>query len=236
MNSIHDIGGMDGMGSLHIEENEPVFHEPWEGRIRAQAIIAQKTYRLFKTFEFKYVVDRMDPVFYLSSSYYQRWLFRFETILKEKGVITEEEIEKKQKELSPSVAHKAEFEAFRKVNSDLPPTQRNLIQTTTGTGRRDDPIQPKYSIGDPVQVKMITPMGHTRIPRYVRGKRGLVVRYHGNCVRPDVQAHQGKDLYQPIYVIRFDARELWGEDAPPQDKLELEIWEDYLEIRERSLS
>ena len=35
MNSIHDMGGMDGFGRVEPEANEPVFHAPWEGRVLA---------------------------------------------------------------------------------------------------------------------------------------------------------------------------------------------------------
>ncbi len=35
MNGVHDMGGMHGMGPIEPESNEPVFHEPWEGRVYA---------------------------------------------------------------------------------------------------------------------------------------------------------------------------------------------------------
>ena len=35
MNGIHDMGGMDGFGPVEREENEPVFHHRWEGRVYA---------------------------------------------------------------------------------------------------------------------------------------------------------------------------------------------------------
>ena len=35
MNGIHDLGGMQGLGPVVREENEPVFHEDWERRIFA---------------------------------------------------------------------------------------------------------------------------------------------------------------------------------------------------------
>ena len=35
MNGIHDMGGMHDMGPIEHEENEPVFHQPWEGRVYA---------------------------------------------------------------------------------------------------------------------------------------------------------------------------------------------------------
>ena len=35
MNGIHDMGGMDGFGPVEAEEDEPVFHDAWEGRVFA---------------------------------------------------------------------------------------------------------------------------------------------------------------------------------------------------------
>ena len=33
MNDVHDTGGTYGSGPVEPEEDEPVFHEPWEGRM-----------------------------------------------------------------------------------------------------------------------------------------------------------------------------------------------------------
>ena len=35
MDSVHDMGGMDGFGKVVVEENEPPFHAKWEGRVLA---------------------------------------------------------------------------------------------------------------------------------------------------------------------------------------------------------
>ncbi len=35
MNGVHDMGGMQGMGPIRYEKNEPVFHARWEGRVFA---------------------------------------------------------------------------------------------------------------------------------------------------------------------------------------------------------
>ena len=42
MNGLHDVGGMHGFGSIQIEHDEPVFHEPWEGRVFAMALAMGK--------------------------------------------------------------------------------------------------------------------------------------------------------------------------------------------------
>jgi hypothetical protein len=37
MDGVHDLGGMDGFGAVEAEKDEPVFHEPWEGRVHAMS-------------------------------------------------------------------------------------------------------------------------------------------------------------------------------------------------------
>ncbi|MBM3626776.1 MAG: nitrile hydratase subunit beta, partial [Alphaproteobacteria bacterium] len=32
-----------------------------------------------------------------------------------------------------------------------------------------------------------------------------------------------------LYSVRFDARELWGADAPRRDAVFIDLWEPYLE-------
>lgn len=95
MNSIHDVGGMDGFGPIEREENEPVFHEPWEGRMRAMHMLMSKKHRLYHIDESRHTIERMNPIYYLGSTYYQIWLLRMETLFIERGVLTEEEIKEK---------------------------------------------------------------------------------------------------------------------------------------------
>jgi len=94
MNGIHDMGGMQCMGPIDREENEPVFHEDWEGRVLGI---------LFSTFVaghynvdmFRHAIERMGPAEYLETSYYEHWLHACEILLVERGVLTEAEIKEK---------------------------------------------------------------------------------------------------------------------------------------------
>ena len=60
MNGIHDMGGMDGFGTVKVEPNEPVFHQPWEGRVFALTVLAG--IRLSNVDAFRHAVERLDPV------------------------------------------------------------------------------------------------------------------------------------------------------------------------------
>jgi len=99
MNGIHDMGGMHGFGRVDREENEPVFHAAWESRVLglSRACSAQ---HLFNIDESRHAIERMAPVDYLGSSYYERWLDRTVRLLVEKGVITREELERRMAQLA----------------------------------------------------------------------------------------------------------------------------------------
>ena len=80
-----------------------------------------------------------------------------------------------------------------------------------------------------MRARNINPMGHTRLPRYARGKLGAIDLDHGVYVFPDTNAHFQGENPQHVYSVRFTARELWGEQASPRDSVHLDMWDDYLE-------
>ena len=55
-------------------------------------------------------------------------------------------------------------------------------------------------------------------------------RVHGCHVFPDTHASLSREEDpQWLYTVRFDGRELWGEDADPTSKVSVDAWEPYLE-------
>ena len=94
---------------------------------------------------------------------------------------------------------------------------------------RNTPAAPRFHVGQRVRARNINPTGHTRLPRYARGKFGIVDRDHGVFVFPDSNAHFLGEMPQHVYSVRFTARELWGEQAKPKDTVMVAMWDDYLE-------
>ena len=84
MDGVHDLGGMHGFGRVPIEVDEPLFHEPWEGRVWAMwsAIGATTVDR------FRFTIEQMPPAAYLASGYYERWLWAIERLAAEQGLLT----------------------------------------------------------------------------------------------------------------------------------------------------
>ena len=87
----------------------------------------------------------------------------------------------------------------------------------------------RFAAGDRVRARIMNPPGHTRLPRYVRGRRGRVIRDLGENVFPDTNAHHAGENRQHVYTVQFSARELFGVDRNPHDTVRLDLWEDYLE-------
>ncbi len=92
----------------------------------------------------------------------------------------------------------------------------------------DLPIEPRFREGDRVLTRNLNPHHHTRLPRYARAKLGTVVRDHGVYPFPDTNAH-GEATPQHVYVVRFTAREIWGNSAAVTDTLCLDLWDDHLD-------
>src|SRR5262249_4908570 len=83
--------------------------------------------------------------------------------------------------------------------------------------------------GDAVTTRSINPAGHTRLPRYARGRRGEVARVYPPAALPDAVVLGLDPAPQPVYAVRFPARELWGPDGHANDAGYLDGWESYLE-------
>jgi nitrile hydratase len=211
MNGMHDMGGMQGLGEIGYHANEPVFHAPWEGRVFA-LIRAMHVGSLRPYFE------RIPAADYLRMSYYERWYTAFMTRLVEQGVVTRAEVER---------GHAAP--AVGKATPAITPAVARALLFSTPREARDIALTPRFHVGARVRGRNIHPTTHTRMPRYTRGRTGVVERMRGVFNLPDREHGAGEPTPQHVYLIRFPARELWGDDAPAHDALYIDMWEDYLE-------
>jgi nitrile hydratase subunit beta len=217
MNGIHDMGGMDGLGPILREANEPVFHEAWEARMfgLAQASTHPAGYTVDL---FRYLGEQMPAAAYLAQSYYERWYFLTALALLQGGMVTLPELSSGR--AAPGSARRADAMRAESVPSAI------------GGGAdstRESKAPPRFAPGQAVLARNIHPAGHTRLPRYVRGRRGVILRRHGAHVFPDSRARGDGDNPQQLYTVAFAARELWGPDAAAGDKIHLDLWESYLE-------
>jgi nitrile hydratase subunit beta len=217
MNGVHDMGGMHGFGPIVREEDEPLFHAPWEGRVRAMVTLTRER-GYYNIDAFRHGIERMTPAHYLRAPYFERWLASMEANLIEHGFLSGDELD-------------GRTEHFRQH-----PEVTILHSGDVAPGREesDEDSHPqvpgsRFAIGDAVVTRNVHPYGHTRLPRYARGKRGMIERLHGAQIFPDTNAHGLGENPQPLYAVRFDARELWGESAEPRQTVSIDLWESYLE-------
>ena len=222
MNGVHDMGGMHGLGPVEPRENDDVFHEEWEKRVAAILGITRGQ-NLFNIDEFRHGIERMDPAHYLRAGYYERWLATLETNLAEKRLVSREEVEARLKEL------RRDPDALTPRREDPALAERITRSRYAVRELNAEPGTPRFAPGDAVVTRNVHPRGHTRLPRYARGKRGVIDRYYGAQTLPDANAHGRGPSPEPLYSVRFDARELWGESAEPRQSVNVDLWESYLE-------
>jgi nitrile hydratase subunit beta len=218
MNGVHDMGGMHGMGPIHHEQNEPVFHEPWEGRVYAITRLLRAGGGRQNLDNSRFQLEQLPPAEYLRMSYYERWFARLLNVVVNLGVVTREELESGKPATGSAKATPA-------VTAAMVPA----MVMRRNSARRDVAVAPRYKVGQNVRARNINPTGHTRLPRYVRGKRGIVHLDHGVFLFPDTNAAFLGEKPQHVYSVRFAARELWGEQASTRDFVYLDMWDDYLE-------
>lgn len=201
MDGVHDLGGLQGFGGVGTSADEPVFAGDWERHAFALSGVLLVN-GLATMSSFRHAIERMDPGHYLTSSYYEHWTTAAATLVAEAGLTTPAELSR---------------QAGGRVPLSRPARAEGLVASTGAEA---------YAVGAHVRVRDVHPSGHTRCPRYVRGRCGVVVRADPAFVVPDEEAHVTEPATEPTYCVRFDARELWGTDGDP---VHVDVWHRYLE-------
>jgi nitrile hydratase len=202
MDGVHDLGGKEGHGPVVVEGDEPVFHHDWERRVWG-VTMATFVAGLSNGGEFRHSIERMDPVHYLSSRYYEHWITGTMTRAVERGWVDVDELSARA--------------------GGAVPLSGPVVAVP---GEQPPPSSTVFAVGDRVRVRQWHPRGHTRCPQYVRGKVGVVVRVDAPSSVPDIEAHSDERRREPICCVRFEARSLWGTDG---DAVHVDLWSSYLE-------
>jgi len=214
------MGGKPGFGAIIREQNEPTFHQRWEAIVFCLQIAATRAGAIKNVDQFRHSIERIQPQAYLNHGYYGRWLGGIETLLRESGTLTRQEIEKAVEELGGD-------------NTDLvaarPTRTPDLVGYLPAEGRNQRLLDwpGKFVSGTRVKTRAEDVSWHCRLPAYARGRTGVVVRCHGGWVFPDSNAHGKGEAPQHLYTIQFSAEQLWG--SQEKVKVHLDLFEDYLE-------
>lgn len=111
----------------------------------------------------------------------------------------------------------------------LPVEMVDVLIRTGASARVAEDVAARFTVGDTVRARNLNPVGHTRLPRYIRGHVGEVCADHGVFSFPDSAAHGRGHQAQHLYSVRFTARELWGDAAHARDTVYIDLFDDYLE-------
>jgi nitrile hydratase subunit beta len=216
VNGAADLGGMMGFGPVVGEPEGKPFHADWERRALALTLAIGAAGR-WSIDAGRHARESLPPAQYLSWSYFAIWIAALERLLVDSGLVGADEIAQR-RALRPgepvAVLRAADVPAVLAAGS---PYDRPLAEP------------PRFAPGQRVRTRNMHPSGHTRLPRYARGRAGVVERVHGAHVLPDARAHGAGERPQWLYAVRFDGRELWGADAEPGLTVLIDAWEGYLE-------
>ncbi|HEX8665325.1 MAG TPA: nitrile hydratase subunit beta [Beijerinckiaceae bacterium] len=217
MNGGQDLGGMMGFGPVQPEPDEPWFHADWERRALGLTLAMGATGQ-WNIDMSRAARESLHPAEYLSSSYYEIWTKGLEKLVLQQGLVTTDELKAGHALTPPKpVARVLKAESVPAALAKGSPAERPAAAPA------------RFAAGDRVMTRVMHPAGHTRLPRYARGKRGTIERVHGAHVFPDSAAAGAGERPQWLYTVRFSGAELWGADADPSLAVSIDAWESYLE-------
>lgn len=217
MNGPHDLGGQMGFGPVAPEKDEPYFHGAWEKRALG-VTLSCGAFGAWNIDESRHARENLRPADYYSSSYYEIWIKALERLLERHGFVT-----------------RAELESGRSLGLGAEPKRVLKAEAVPAVlakgGPCDRPVEgePRFNAGERVRTKNFNPVGHTRLPRYARGKVGVIDAVREGFVFPDTNAHGKGEQPQWVYTVLFEGPEIWGEGSDPTLTVSIDAWESYLE-------
>ncbi|MEZ5865847.1 MAG: nitrile hydratase subunit beta [Geminicoccaceae bacterium] len=216
MNGGQDLGGMMGFGPVRPEPGEPVFHAAWERRVFALTLAMARPGG-WNIDQSRFARESLDPGRYLTSSYYEIWLAVC-WLLAERGLVTADELA-----------------AGRPLGETLPVPailDAAAVVANPGEGRPDIPPRrpppSRFAIGAPVRARLVNPEGHTRLPRYVRGRPGIVTNGTTGATLLDTSAASRGEAPGSGSTPSRSGRGS-GEAADLTASVSVDAWESYLE-------
>ncbi len=210
-----DLGGQPGFGPILPDDNALPLHEKWEERALA-IVVAMGTSGKWNIDMSRSARETLPD--YPQLSYFQIWIEGLQRLLLAQGLVDADEIAAGHA-LHPPVPIKRVLHA-----ADVP----DVLARGGPTERVVDGAAPaRFSIGQAVRARSGAILHHSRLPGYVRGKRGVVERVNGLHVFPDTNAQGLGEQPQWLYTVQFDGAELWGDASGI--KVAVDAWESYLE-------
>lgn len=217
MNGPQDLGGQMGFGPIAPERDEPIFHAGWEKRALG-VTLACGAFGAWNIDESRHARESLHPADYYASSYYEIWIKALEKLLVRHGFVAGTELQEGTVSVPPAAPKRV-----------LKAAEVAAVLAKGGPCDREVASAARFRVGDRVRTRNFHPVGHTRLPRYARGKAGVVEAVRGGFVFPDTNAHGHGENPEWVYTVVFDGTEIWGEGADPGLTVSIDAWESYLE-------
>jgi nitrile hydratase subunit beta len=223
MNGVHDMGGLHGFGPVRPEgDAEPLFHAPWERRALGLTLAMGATGQ-WNIDQSRAARESLPAATYLAAGYYGIWILALQQLMLARGLLSADELA-----------------AGRALHPARPLARVLRADAVAGALARGTPTErapaapARFAVGGRVLARNTHPAGHTRLPRYVRGHVGQVLRVHGAHVYADRHAASAPGApfdESPtwLYTVAFDGRTLWGDSAEADTCVSVDAWEPYLE-------
>lgn len=210
-----DLGGREGFGRIVPEPEGELWHAAWEPKALALTLAmgATGSWNIDASRSARETLPE-----YASLSYYQIWLAALVKLMIERGLVSEEELAEARAQVEP----KPLARVLRAADVPAVLARGSATERPVATAAR-------FAVGDRVRTRAGRVDHHTRLPAYAAGRVGTIERVHGTHVFADTNAHGLGEQPQWLYAVRFDGRELWGDEAQASLSVSIDAWDDYLE-------
>jgi nitrile hydratase len=239
----HHLGGLEGLGAIAFDRR--VFAEDWEHRIFSIHVAMMGLSRHLGQALARYPIDEvptafadtwtwadlrkgaeaLNPLAYFQYRYYENWLGGITAHFLSQGYISEDELEQ------ATTAYLERPELPLPAGGDKRIDEQVIRYLHEGDSPRRGPADsPLFGVGDRVTVKDVPATDHTRLPGYLRGRTGTVERrFEGNYRYFCSTGPDGIGDPMPVYAVRFEPADIWGELAEPGTAIYGELYEAYLQ-------
>jgi nitrile hydratase len=217
MNGAQDLGGMMGFGPIAPRKDEPIFHAAWEKRALGLTLAMGAT-GAWTIDASRHARETLPTPEYLTSSYYEIWIKGLTKLLLANGLVSIHEM-----------SGDTGIGPGKRLKQAVGPADVPALLAKGTRYSRDMTARARFAVGDAVVAKTLFKTGHTRLPRYLFGRRGSILAAHGVFVLPDSNAHGLGENPEWCYSVRFTGPELWGEGADPTLVVMADLWESYLD-------
>ena len=219
----HDMGGDLSEPIIPDKPDDPKFENEWHRRVLG-ITIAVGAMGAWSIDASRYARESLPRSDYNKFTYYEKWLGGLTNLLFQKGFINKNEIQSGSRELKAPLEWRQKILSAKNVGAAL----------EAGAPTRRDGPQPIFSIGQTVCAKLPSDTlsikrGHTRLPHYISGKAGTIIKSHGVHVLPNTNAHFLGEHPENLYAVEFKASALWEQNPLSADTVVVDCWESYLD-------